>query len=164
VLDFFSIPALAQKLFDIFLVALSHGYLYSDSKAAVPSINAQYRYAINKDFSVGASLVYEKFNADILLDGKNVGTSDNSFLSPLATLRYEYAGGENFGAYFDVELGLCYLTNTVNYPEEHSTTSRAVFAGQFTPFGFRFGNKFNFNLGIGFGMKGLVTASAGYSF
>ena len=99
-----------------------------------------------------------------MLDGKNVGTSDNSFLSPLATLRYEYAGGENFGAYFDVELGLCYLTNTVNYPEEHSTTSRAVFAGQFTPFGFRFGNKFNFNLGIGFGMKGLVTASAGYSF
>ncbi len=159
-----SAPELVHKFVDIWLTNLSAGYVNSDTRSSTPALTLGYQIFSSENFSAGISVTYEVLKKDILSGSRTAGDNSASFLSPMGELRLEYVSKESFGMYLDLGIGACFLTNTAKYDGREESVSKTILAAQFTPVGLRIGNKFRVHLGLGLGMKGTFTASAGMRF
>ncbi len=159
-----SAPELVHKFVDIWLTTLSAGYVNSDTRSGTPALTLGYQIFSSENFSAGLSVTYEVLKKDILSGTRNAGDNSAAFLSPMGELRLEYVSKESFGMYLDLGIGACFLTNTAKYDGKEETVSKTILSAQFTPVGLRIGNKFRVQLGLGIGMKGTFTATAGIRF
>lgn len=159
-----SAPEAVSKFIDIWLTTLSAGYTSSDTKSKIPALTLGYQFYESSRFSFGASVTYESLTKDVFSGSRKAGSIDADFLSPMVELRYAYVNNENFGMFMDLGVGACFFLNDVKYDNESENLNKTILAAQFNPVGLRFGNKFLIHLGLGFGMKGLLTASVGYKF
>lgn len=159
-----SAPEAISKIVDIWITALSAGYSSSETRTNVPALTLGYQFYESSRFSFGASITYESLMKDVYSGSRKAGSIDAAFLSPMAELRYEYVNNETFGMFMDLGIGACFFINDAKYDDKSDNLNKTILAAQFNPVGLRFGNKFLVHFGLGFGMKGLLTASVGYKF
>ena len=159
-----SAPEVVSKFIDIWLTNLSAGYTSSDTKSKVPAVSLGYQFYGNHRFSFGGSITYESLVKDISYRSRYAGNTEATFVSTMLELRYEYVQNEDFGMFFDLGIGPCFVKTNTKYDDKSENLDKTMLSLQFNPIGLRFGNKFLVHLGLGFGMKGLLTASMGYKF
>ncbi len=138
--------------------------IYSNYWCVLPNFHINYRYSVLKWLQVGGEIYYGGYYSqacDIITD-EYLGMNNQTQISLVASVRFQYLNRPRIGIYSGVALGAQCI-----YTDEYEINDPQVYflpAFQFTAIGLRAGNRIYGTIELGWGNKGFANVGIGARF
>ena len=159
------VPTLVELYSDIIVTAISLGSVSVDTETKNVSLFAEYSRSVGTRTDAVAHFNYNRYEKTYASDNTHqaVGTITDDYFTLMFGLKQYLGRHESFALYMDLMAGVS-LLHPSSDTDDLEASDETLFAYQFTPLGLRFGKDLALDFSLGFGYKGLLMVSAGYSF